>query len=545
MKKILYLEARKRFEDQGRSDLELIEKEYVSWNVVGLFFDKVYNDYFKAIPKNVYVQNSCHPKRALENRKQTNVDRYGNACSLHGTEVKTKTKQTMISKYGVEHTWHSPELRDKYEKTVRERYGVNNVSQADLVKAKKRQTTKLNHGVEYPAQNKQVAAKQRASMQALYGVEHPSQSNVFLERVKLTLESRYGVQSPFQLPGVPEKAQQTCIEKYGKPYFSQAKSKIITDSPTQQSVVEWWKTLPNPKPSYSHVWNQLKAVEGVTRQDLLGLLESFNQHKTTLEVLGEALFSSPHYNRKAHTEMPYKPDFKINETLFVNVDGLYWHSEANKTKLYHSSLRKSFEENGLKLLQFHEDEIKTKPSIVRSIVNNKSGQIQEKIYARKTSVRTVSQTEANDFLDSNHLMGKIAAKHIGLYCEDNLVSILSYKATKTECHIDRFCSLCNVVVVGGCTKLLKALQKLAGAKEYMYWVDLRYGSGEHLLAHGFVWKKDTLGWKWTDGTKTFNRLRCRANMDDRKLSEKEYALELGWERIYDAGQRLYIKQVTA
>ena len=42
---------------------------------------------------------------------------------------------------------------------------------------------------------------------------------------------------------------------------------------------------------------------------------------------------------------------------------------------------------------------------------------------------------------------------------------------------------------------------------------------------------------------TYNRLRCRANMDNRKLSEKEYSEELGWERIYDAGQRLYIKSL--
>jgi hypothetical protein len=38
---------------------------------------------------------------------------------------------------------------------------------------------------------------------------------------------------------------------------------------------------------------------------------------------------------------------------------------------------------------------------------------------------------------------------------------------------------------------------------------------------------------------TYNRLQCTANMDSRKLSEKEHAVELGWSRIYDAGQRFY------
>jgi hypothetical protein len=58
MKQISYEQAAKRFLDQGRSDLELIEKEYVSWRQQALFFDKIYRDYFTAIPKNVYIQKS-------------------------------------------------------------------------------------------------------------------------------------------------------------------------------------------------------------------------------------------------------------------------------------------------------------------------------------------------------------------------------------------------------------------------------------------------------------------------------------------------------
>lgn len=139
MKKISYQEAKKRFEDQGRADLELVEQGYVSWKSIALFYDKVYHDYFEAIPKNVYFQKSCHPKRAIENRKQTNIDRYGNACSLHGNEVKAKVKQTMMMKYGVEYAWDSPEIKEKYEKTIKEKYGVTNISQAESVKNKKRQ----------------------------------------------------------------------------------------------------------------------------------------------------------------------------------------------------------------------------------------------------------------------------------------------------------------------------------------------------------------------------------------------------------------------
>ncbi|MEM4359960.1 MAG: hypothetical protein QXT45_05475 [Candidatus Bilamarchaeaceae archaeon] len=60
---------------------------------------------------------------------------------------------------------------------------------------------------------------------------------------------------------------------------------------------------------------------------------------------------------------------------------------------------------------------------------------------------------------------------------------------------------------------------------------------------GFVKVKDILGWEWTDLKTTYNRLQCRANMDERKLKEKEYAAELGWFKIYDAGQRLFEKDL--
>jgi len=52
---------------------------------------------------------------------------------------------------------------------------------------------------------------------------------------------------------------------------------------------------------------------------------------------------------------------------------------------------------------------------------------------------------------------------------------------------------------------------------------------------GFKLEGITLGWKWIDYKYTYNRLQCRANMDDRKLSEKEYAKERKWYKIYDAG----------
>jgi len=75
------------------------------------------------------------------------------------------------------------------------------------------------------------------------------------------------------------------------------------------------------------------------------------------------------------------------------------------------------------------------------------------------------------------------------------------------------------------------------------WIDLRYETGNYLLNKSFLLSEETLDYNWTDYKNTYNKLKCHANMDNRKLSEKEYAIELKLQKIYDAGQQLYIKKV--
>ena len=120
--------------------------------------------------------------------------------------------------------------------------------------------------------------------------------------------------------------------------------------------------------------------------------------------------------------------------------------------------------------------------------------------------------------------------------------IMSYKLFGYNVlEIERLCSVTGSIVVGGFSKLLKYLENTIDFKSIKYWVDLRYGAGDFLLKHDFVISHETLGWKWTDFQNTYNRRLCKANMDDRELSEKEYAQEMGLLKIYDAGQRLYVR----
>lgn len=266
--------------------------------------------------------------------------------------------------------------------------------------------------------------------------------------------------------------------------------------------------------------NSFTNIEQVIRTELG--LEKFNKKPKDLQIFR-------------------KPDFKITDQLYLNTDGLYWHSEHCQTdNKYHLALREGFERSGLRILQFRADEIDFKLPIVKSIVNNLLGK-STKVFARKTRIMPVSSEDAKIFLDRNHLMGPTNAKHFGLYLDSKLVSLISYKEFKDYVKIERFCSGIGLNVIGGFSKLLKCVPN-PNSKEIYYWVDLRYGTGNYLKTLGFSEIRTTLGWKWTNLTSTFNRLTCKANMDSRRLTEAQHAKEMKLCKIYDAGQRLFIRK---
>jgi hypothetical protein len=261
-------------------------------------------------------------------------------------------------------------------------------------------------------------------------------------------------------------------------------------------------------------------------------LEKFVAEKLDVEWIGD----------KKIDDLKYKPDFKLNERVYLNVDGLYWHSEEHKEKKYHFEMREWFESRGMRILQFRENEIRDKWGIVKGIIDAVMGRVENRVGARECEIVRMDAKECYDFYEKWHLKGGIKVGGYGLKYKDEVVAVISTKKIGDIVKVERFCVKAGWSVSGGYSKLLnKAMENYEGVVKVQSWVDLRYGDGHSLEKMGFVRVKDTLGWEWTDFESTHNRLRCRANMDERGLSEKEHANELGWVRIYDAGQRLFEK----
>jgi hypothetical protein len=224
----------------------------------------------------------------------------------------------------------------------------------------------------------------------------------------------------------------------------------------------------------------------------------------------------------------------------MNVDGLYWHCEANKPKDYHVKVRQAFESNGLRILQFYEDEIDLKPKIVKSIVNAILGQTPKKIMARKCIVDdSITQKEAADFLKTNHLIGAVPlSSHLGLRDKNGtLVQLMSFRRHGDVLEISRSCGAIDTVVVGGFQKLLKHLTMVLRPNKIETLIDLRYADGHSLVSAGFVLSGIRTNYEYTNTKIRTDKRQFRVAAG---VSEQAEATKKGWYRIYNAGRAKYI-----
>ena len=259
----------------------------------------------------------------------------------------------------------------------------------------------------------------------------------------------------------------------------------------------------------------------------------------------------PKYDKKPpEIKLNRRPDFRLthnNKTLFINVDGLYDHCEGgrrNPSSNYHFDLRQEFTKNNLRIFQFRADEINNKLEIIKSIVLNYFRMSDRKIPARKCQIKKITSLVKKKFFEKNHSMGD-HPKSIGygLFLEEELISVMSIRKINKGIDISRFSTKINLNVMGGFSKLLKHIERERNPKFIQSYLDLRYSTGVSYDKCGFELDKTHISWKWTDLRDTYNRLKCRANMDSRRLTQKQHAEELKWYRIYDAGQSKYVKKL--
>lgn len=161
-----------------------------------------------------------------------------------------------------------------------------------------------------------------------------------------------------------------------------------------------------------------------------------------------------------HNRQAIKPkelDIWIPEhNLAIEVNGLYWHSTDQPFKdTRHIDKFTTCREQGIKLLQFTDADVITRPELIESMILSKLGLLPNKIMARKCRVVDVGIMAANNLFEQWHYQGQTtrAAKCIGLQYENRIVAVLAYTEKEHEIRIERFACELFTNVVGGYSKL--------------------------------------------------------------------------------------------
>lgn len=234
-----------------------------------------------------------------------------------------------------------------------------------------------------------------------------------------------------------------------------------------------------------------------------------------------------------------------NKNFGIEFNGLYWHSDAidNTTKYDLKKKTELCKEKGIKLMHIFSDEWEFKKEICKSMIKNRIG-LCEKIYARNCIVKDLETKQFNDFMNKNHIDGKVnSSRKIGLFYNNELVCAIGFRKPRqkkwSDCvEISRFATKLNNVVVGGLSKLLKYYTRDMESYKILTYAELRFGEGLAYKKAGFKYIGDTgLNYWYSDGINRFNRFTMKS---DEKMSEIERVNLLKMYKVWGCGNNIWL-----
>lgn len=250
----------------------------------------------------------------------------------------------------------------------------------------------------------------------------------------------------------------------------------------------------------------------------------------------------------------YLPEKNIG----IEYNGVYWHSEeAGKDNRYHYNKWLKAQEKDIQLIQIWEDEWNANPNLIKAMLLHKLGlSQQEKIYARKTEVVSLTKKDIEEFLIANHIQGYASgAYYYGLKektGKERIVSVLVLKKESSYVlNIIRYATAFNVV--GGFTKLISYAQKNIEVHRFITFSDHCVSDGKLYENNGFIADKQIRpdyryifkGKRLHKFGYRLERFRNDPNLRwEEGLTERELAKLNGLNRIWDAGKTRWVKDVS-
>lgn len=395
---------------------------------------------------------------------------------------------------------------------------------------KREEVSLARDGVKNSAQREDVRKKiSESSSERLKSEEYKT------EFKKIMIE-KYGAESALAVPEIRDKQRQTIKERYGDdvlmrlPKYRDRIVKKSIQTRIDNGHIETFNGKTRP---------EIAKERGFSRSHFGKLVNKYGidfaiQHekgRTYIEALVREEIKSYGLDFVEQFKVNRKiADFKIGN-LIIECDGLRWHSDLFVDDNYHVDKMNLYKKHGFRSLFLREDEIRDKFPIVRSVIKNALGLIQNKIGARKLSVEKVPYPESKIFINENHLMGSTTAvsHSFGLYHENNLLSLLQMRKKKDGYEVARFCNKLEYSIPGSFSRLLKHFIREVDCSKIFTFIDKRYGEGTYLPSLGFRKTSEHKSFSWTDFTNTYHRMKFSGNS----------GYDFGLHKLWDCGQARY------
>lgn len=370
---------------------------------------------------------------------------------------------TTLERYGVENAFSSPEIQKKIQATIQTKYGVDYPSQSAIIQHTREQNSLQKYGVKSHTCLEEVKAKgQRTHRNRRIATEE--------DLVGYDESGNYIMQCPH--PGCTK-----CQEKvYGTHKVSQP-CYIIHPQNYYARKRYGLELCTNLHPVQTN-WMGKTWIEEFVKNILNDHSIPWHKDRTILGHLH-------------HQEIDmYCPDYKIG----IEVNGCYWHSSNKKEALFHQRKYEECAKVGVRLITIWEDQIRRTPEIVESVILSKFGIYKERIGARKCTIRTISGTLCNQFLDKNHIQGATRASvHYGLFYKEELIGVMCFGKTnalsgsgKEEAwDLRRFCTKVHTQVIGAAQRMLQHFIRDYNPKKIVSWSSCDISDGDVYKKLGF------------------------------------------------------------
>ena len=253
--------------------------------------------------------------------------------------------------------------------------------------------------------------------------------------------------------------------------------------------------------------------------------------------------------------------FIPDKNIAIEYNGLYWHSEYNgkKHKNYHLNKTELCEKSNIHLIHIFQDEWLLKKDLVKKKLAHLLGKnVGDKIYARKTQIRSVSGAEVKEFLNNNHIQGFQPAKyHFGSYYNNRLVAVMSLSelrkalgaaAKKDTLEIVRYATDVSTICIGMFSKFISHITKVLKISTLLSYADRRWTkSCNNIYTKNNFTLNSISGpnYWYIKGMKKYHRFNFTKSRivnklhGDKNKTEWENMLDFKFDRIWDCGMLKY------